>query len=62
MVTQRQNQENIDNESKRNETLCYAKLRDIDQSQSAVQIQDSIREKIKRWSGAREIRKWRDTR
>jgi hypothetical protein len=47
---------------RRFEILVTARLRKGANIREAVKVQDRIREKAGRWSGAREIRKWRDRR
>ena len=47
---------------KRVEILEGAKLREKDRISSAIGLQDSIRAKSGKWSGAKEIRKWREAR
>ena len=47
---------------KRIEILSGAKLREIDSISSAIKVQDSIRAKVGKWNGTREIRKWRNAR
>ena len=54
--------DNLEIFRKRVEILSGARLREVDNINSAVQIQDSIRAKTGKWNGAREIRKWRDRR
>jgi len=46
---------------KRMEVLVGARLKERD-AKKAAEIQDSIRKKISKWNGAKEIRKWRDSR
>lgn len=47
---------------KRLEMLDGARLRDRDRIENAISTQDRQREKSKGWNGAKEIRKWRDSR
>jgi len=47
---------------KRTEILSGAKLRERDRMNSAMKVQDTIRSKAGKWSGSREIRKWREAR
>lgn len=47
---------------KRLEMLDGARLRDRDRIENAISTQDRLREKSKGWNGAKEIRKWRDSR
>lgn len=47
---------------KRLEMLTYARLRDKDRIKHAILVQDRLRRKSKAWSGADEIRKWRNQR
>ena len=42
--------------------LVGARLRDINRIENAISTQDRLREKSKGWNGAKEIRKWRDSR
>ena len=42
--------------------LICARLRDRSQIKHAISVQDRLRSKSMGWSGAEEIRKWRDTR
>jgi hypothetical protein len=41
--------------------LVEARLRDRKRIESAISTQDRLREKSKGWSGAKEIRRWRDS-
>jgi hypothetical protein len=47
---------------KRLEILTCARLRDKDRIKQAVSVQDRLRSKSRAWSGAEEIRKWRNLR
>ena len=47
---------------RRLEVLTCARLRDKSQIKHAISVQDRLRSKSIGWSGAEEIRKWRDTR
>jgi hypothetical protein len=47
---------------KRLEIITGARLRDRSKIEKAISIQDRLREKSKGWNGAKEIRKWRDSR
>lgn len=47
---------------KRLEILVGARLRDRNRIENAISIQDRLREKSKGWNGAKEIRRWRDSR
>lgn len=47
---------------RRLEVLICARLRDKSQIKHAISVQDRLRSKSIGWSGAEEIRKWRDTR
>ena len=47
---------------RRMEILSGAALRETDRIISAVQVQDSLRAKIGKWGGSKEIRKWREAR
>ncbi len=42
--------------------IVEARLRDRSKVERAIAIQDGLREKSKKWEGAKEIRKWRDLR
>jgi len=42
--------------------IVEAKLRDRSRIEKAISTQDRLREKSKRWNGAKEVRKWRDLR
>ena len=54
--------DNLELFRKRIEILSEARLREIDGITSAIKVQDSIRAKVSKWNGAREIKKWRDAR
>ena len=54
--------DNLEIFRKRVEILSGARLRETENINSAVRIQDSIRAKTGKWNCAREIRKWRDRR
>lgn len=56
--TEEQN-DNLDLYRRRIEILSGAKLREKGRINSAVRTQDSIRAKIGKWNGAKEIGKWR---
>jgi len=45
---------------KRMAILTGAGLRDRRRIMEAIQVQDKLRQKSKRWDGVAEIRKWRD--
>jgi hypothetical protein len=47
---------------KRLEVIIGARLRDRSRIEKAISIQDRLRKKSKGWNGAKEIRKWRDSR
>lgn len=47
---------------KRLEIIVGARLRDRKRIENAILIQDRLREKSKGWNGAKEIRRWRDSR
>jgi len=47
---------------KRLEIIVGAGLRDRKRIENAILIQDRQREKSKGWNGAKEIRRWRDSR
>ena len=47
---------------RRLEIIVGARLRDRKRIETAISTQDRLREKSKGWSGANEIRKWRDSR
>jgi len=47
---------------KRLEIIVGARLRDRKRIENAILIQDRQREKSKGWNGAKEIRRWRDSR
>jgi len=47
---------------KRLEMLTCARLRDKDRIRQAILVQDRLRSKSGTWSGADEIRKWRNLR
>jgi hypothetical protein len=47
---------------KRLEAIIGARLRDRSRIEKAISIQDRLRKKSKGWNGAKEIRKWRDSR
>jgi hypothetical protein len=47
---------------KRLEVITGARLRDRSRIEKAISIQDRLREKSKGWNGAKEIRKWRESR
>ena len=42
--------------------IVEAKLRDRSRIEKAISTQDRLREKSKKWNGAKEVRKWRDLR
>lgn len=45
---------------RRIEIMEGAKLRETDRIDAAIKLQDSIRAKVGKWDGSREIRKWRE--
>ena len=47
---------------KRLEIIMGARLRDRSRIENAISTQDRLRKKSKSWNGAKEIRKWRDSR
>lgn len=51
---------NLSISQRRIEILVGAKLKKIDSINSAVKIQDSIRSKIGKWCGSKEIKRWRE--
>ena len=42
--------------------IVEARLRDRNRIEKAILAQDRLREKSKKWNGAKEVRKWRDLR
>jgi len=46
---------------KRWEVIVGARLRNRTRIENAISTQDRLRKKSKGWSGAKEIRKWRDS-
>ena len=52
----------VDIVERRWEIIVGARLRDRKRIESAVSTQDRLRNKSKGWSGAKEIRRWRDSR
>ena len=42
--------------------IVEARLRDRSRIEKAILTQDRLREKSKKWNGAKEVRKWRDLR
>jgi len=46
---------------KRLEVIVGARLRNRTRIENAISTQDRLRKKSKGWSGAKEIRKWRDS-
>ena len=52
----------VDIVERRLEIIVGARLRDRKRIETAISTQDRLREKSKGWSGANEIRKWRDSR
>ena len=46
---------------KRWEVIIGARLRNRNRIENAISTQDRLRKKSKGWSGAKEIRKWRDS-
>lgn len=42
--------------------LVGARLRDRNRIENAISTQDRLRKKSKGWNGAKEIRKWRESR
>ena len=47
---------------KRVEVITGARLRDRSKIEKAISIQDRLRKKSEGWNGAKEIRKWRESR
>ncbi len=47
---------------KRLEVIVGARLRNRTRIENAISTQDRLRKKSKGWSGAKEIRKWRNSR
>ncbi len=47
---------------KKLEIIVGARLRDRERIEHAISTQDRLREKSKGWNGAKEVRKWRDSR
>ena len=47
---------------RRLEIIVGARLRDRKRIETAISTQDRLREKSKGWNGAKEIRRWRDSR
>ena len=47
---------------KRLEIIVGARLRDRKRIEDAISTQDILRKKSKGWNGAKEIRRWRDSR
>jgi hypothetical protein len=47
---------------KRLEVIVGARLRDRNRIENAISTQDRLRKKSKGWNGAKEIRRWRDSR
>jgi hypothetical protein len=54
--------DNLNIFQKRIEILSGAKLRETDRITHAIKIQDLVRAKSGKWSGSKEIRKWREAR
>jgi len=52
----------VDIVERRLEIIVGARLRDRKRIETAISTQDRLREKSKGWSGAKEIRRWRDSR
>ena len=52
----------VDIVEKRLEIIVGARLRDRKRIETAVSTQDRLRNKSKGWNGAKEIRRWRDSR
>lgn len=59
-VTYQKQIDNLELFQKRMEIIVGARLRLDDRIQKAVSLQDKIRQKVKHWHGAEEIRKWRE--
>ena len=59
-VTSQKQIGNLELFQKRMEIIVGARLRSVDKIKKAVGIQDRIRQKIRHWNGAEEIRKWRE--
>ena len=59
-VTYQKQFDNLELFQKRMEIIVGARLRLDDRIQKAVSLQDKIRQKVKHWNGAEEIRKWRE--
>ena len=47
---------------KKLEIIVGARLRDRERIEHAISIQDRLRNKSEGWNGAKEVRKWRDSR
>jgi len=47
---------------KRLRIIVGARLRDRNRIENAISTQDRLRKKSKGWNGAKEIRKWRESR
>ena len=54
--------EELDKRREKGLIIVEARLRDISRIEKAISTQDRLREKSKKWNGAKEIRKWRDLR
>jgi len=52
----------VDIVERRLEIIVGARLRDRKRIETAISTQDRLREKSKGWNGAKEIRRWRDSR
>jgi hypothetical protein len=47
---------------KKLDIIVGARLRDRERIEHAISTQDRLRKKSKGWNGAKEVRKWRDSR
>jgi len=54
--------EELDKRREKGLIIVEARLRDRSRIEKAISTQDRLREKSKKWNGAKEIRKWRDLR
>jgi len=52
--------EEMDSIREKGLVIVEARLRGRSKVEKAIAIQDRLREKSKKWEGAKEIRKWRD--
>ncbi len=55
----KRNLNELNSYQKRVEILVGARLKDIKMISSAIAVQNKLRKKSGRWSGAEEIKKWR---